>query len=244
MNEVVSEMMPIRHHWLIKSSNIPVRYQGWNKKKIVESSGKFPPAVDEWIDDLLAGEIIKNPGGLGTTGVGLLFAGPPGEGKTTHAVVAAMEAILRLPDDKAAAAKLMHASEGEFGHNFKAIHFLTFPEFVHMKRATYDAEGEDRRKLQRTLDGFHGRAKEDWMNVRILIIDDLGKEYGSALNNYIDSTFDELLRSRYDKGLPTIITTNVAREDWAAKYSEAMGSFAYEAFRSVRIANKDLRKNG
>ena len=35
----------------------------------------------------------------------------------------------------------------------------------------------------------------------------LGKEYGSK---YDDSSFDEILRLRYDKSLPTIVTTNVA----------------------------------
>ena len=90
------------------------------------------------------------------------------------------------------------------------------------------------------MDGFHGRAKEDWLNVRVLVIDDLGKEYKGA--GYNDASFDEVLRSRYDKGLPTIITTNVPRENWAAHYGEAMGSFAYEAFNRVEITGKDLRK--
>lgn len=240
----MNTLSPLKRFWLEKSSNIPVRYQGWDKSRVVGSIGKFPSEVDEWITDLLAGKIIMNPGGLGTTGLGLLFAGPPGEGKTTHAVVSAIEAVRQLPDDEAEMARILHAKEGELGHKFKAIHFLTFPEFVHMKKSTYDLEGEERQALQLKIDGYHGRAKQDWLNVRILIIDDLGKEYGTSVNNYIDSTFDELLRSRYDKGLPTIITTNVAREDWAAKYSEAMGSFAYEAFESVRIANKDLRRGG
>jgi DNA replication protein DnaC len=89
------------------------------------------------------------------------------------------------------------------------------------------------------MEGFHGRAKEDYLNVRILVLDDLGKEYGSK---YDDSSFDEVLRARYDKGLPTIITTNVSREKWADEYSDAMGSFAYEAFTRVRIIGEDLRQ--
>lgn len=230
---------PLKRYWLEKSSNIPIRYAGWDKERIIQSSGKFPVEIDDWLDSMLAGDVIKNPGGLGATGVGLLFDGGPGEGKTTHAVVAAAEFILRLPDEPEEAAKILHAKPSDFGRQFRAVHFLTFPEFLSIKKASFDAEGEERRELNRVIEGFHGRAKEDWLNVRLLVIDDLGKENGSRYN---DSSFDELLRSRYDKGLPTIITTNVMREDWATQYSEAMGSFAFEAFNRIRIVNKDLRK--
>ena len=103
----------------------------------------------------------------------------------------------------------------------------------------FDAEADERRELHREMEGFHGRAKEDWLNVRILVLDDLGKEYGSKYDDY---SFDELLRARYDKGLPTIVTTNKMREVWGTQYSEAMGSFAHEAFRRVKLVGEDLRK--
>jgi DNA replication protein DnaC len=78
------------------------------------------------------------------------------------------------------------------------------------------------------------------MNVRVLVLDDLGKEYkGSGFN---DASFDEILRSRYDRALPTIVTTNVMRDDWKHQYGEAMGSFAFEAFRRVEIIGEDRRK--
>lgn len=229
----------LKKFWMVKSSNIPVRYQGWTKESIIESTGKFPVEIDEWIDQVLAGEIIKNPGGLGTTGVGLLFVGGPGEGKTTHAAVAGLEVIRRLPDDDEAIKRILHVEDKDYGQKLRALRFLTFPEFLHLKKSAFDADPDERKVIQQQVDGFHGRAKDDQFNVRILVIDDLGKEYGSS---YDDTLFDELLRSRYDKGLPTIITTNVPRENWATQYSEAMGSFAYEAFHTIRIQNKDLRK--
>lgn len=230
-----------KKYWLTKSSNIPLRYAGWTKEKIMESSGKFPAEIDEWLEDMLAGEVIKNPGALGDTGVGLLFDGGPGEGKTTHAVVAATEFVRRIPDNDAEAVKLLHTTIRDYGRQFRVMYFLTFPEFLAIKKQSFDAEPDERREINRVIEGFHGRAKEDWLNVRLLVIDDLGKENGSR---YDDSSFDELLRSRYDKGLPTIVTTNVMREDWGVQYSEAMGSFAHEAFHRVQIRNKDLRKRG
>jgi len=234
-------MNPTKKYWLEKASNIPIRYAGWTKDKIVESSGKFPKQIDDWLDLVMSGAVIKNPGALGATGVGLLFDGGPGEGKTTHAVVSAMEFVYRLPDEDAEAAKILHASARDYGRQFRVVYFLTFPEFLAIKKQSFDADPEERREINRVIEGFHGRAKEDWLNVRLLVIDDLGKENGSR---YDDSSFDELLRSRYDKGLPTIVTTNVMRDDWGDHYSAAMGSFAHEAFHRVQIRNKDLRKKG
>jgi hypothetical protein len=235
----MSEIDLLKRAW-IKNSNMPIRYEGWNKAKIVQDTGKFPEQIEDWLDQALAGEIIQNAGGLGSCGVGMMFDGGPGEGKTTHAAVAALEFIHRLPDDEEAIKALFHVSNKDFGRQFKAIHFLTFPEFLAIKKQAFDAEPDERRELNRVMEGFHGRAKEDWLNVRLLVIDDLGKESNTAYN---DASFDELLRSRYDKGLPTIVTTNVMRENWALQYSEAMGSFAFEAFHRVRIQNKDLRKS-
>lgn len=235
----MTDLTPQKRHW-IKTSNMPIRYDGWTKERIVQDTGKFPVEIDEWLDQMLAGEIIQNAGGLGSCGVGMMFDGGPGEGKTTHAAVAAMEFVRRLPDDEDELRKLFHAKHSDFGRQFKVLHFLTFPEFLAIKKQAFDAEPDERRELNRVMEGFHGRAKEDWLNVRLLVIDDLGKESNTAYN---DASFDELLRSRYDKGLPTIVTTNVMRENWALQYSEAMGSFAFEAFHRVRIQNKDLRKS-
>ena len=105
-----------------------------------------------------------------------------------------------------------------------------------LKKSTFDSETDH--SVTDRIDGFHGRSRFDWLNVRILVIDDLGKEYGSK---YDDASFDEILRLRYDKALPTIVTTNVKLENWEAQYSEAMASFAQEAFVRVPIIGADKR---
>jgi len=236
MTYQIDELQSLKRHWILRNSNIPRRFMGLEPSDMIT---EFPPVVEEWLEDLGTGSVIKQVGGLGLTGVGLLFDGGPGLGKTTHAVVAAMEFIRRLPDDDEAKNILKYNGNSDFGMVSRPIYYLTYPEFLARKKATFDADPDEKRELTREIDGFHGRAKEDWLNVRVLILDDLGKEYGSK---YDDTSFDEILRSRYDRALPTIVTTNEMLENWSAKYSMAMASFANEAFHRVRLANKDLRK--
>ena len=235
MTYQIDELPSLNKHWIMRNSNIPRRFLGYEPS---DMDTAFPQVVDEWLEDLTSGSVIKQVGGLGLTGVGLLFDGGPGLGKTTHAVVAAMEFVRRLnPED--CKNILRYNSESDFGMLSRPIYYLTYPEFLSRKKAMFDADIEEKREMNRQIEGFHGRAKEDWLNVRLLILDDLGKEYGSK---YDDASFDEILRSRYDRALPTIVTTNEMLENWSAKYSMAMASFANEAFHRVRLTGKDLRR--
>jgi DNA replication protein DnaC len=235
----IATLNPMKRFWLAKNSNIPIRFQGWDRQSILDDMGSFPEEIDDWLDDMSKGNVILNPGGVGVTGVGLLFDGAPGMGKTTHAVIAATQFILNLPDEEEEMNKVLRFQEGHLGQKSRVVRYYTFPEFLALKKATFDADLDERRKLNSHLEGLHGRSSEDYLNVRILIIDDLGKEKGSK---YEDVAFDELLRARYDRGLPTLVTTNVNRDNWAIQYGDAMGSFAFEAFKQVRIVSKDLRK--
>ena len=241
MSYDVSKIGGDKRHVIALGSNIPRRFIGMEPSDIAEMSGVFPQEIEDWIENVLEGKVIKQLGGIGVTGVGLLFDGGPGLGKTTHAVVTLMELIRRLPEDPQQISRIFGTGNQTVSRNFRSIYYLTFPEFVVRKKAIMEADSDTRRELYEEMEGFHGRAKDDNLNVRVLVLDDLGKEYGSKYN---DATFDEVLRSRYDKGLPTIVTTNVLREKWAAQYGEAMGSFAYEAFVRIQLGAKDLRKNG
>ncbi|CAB4179084.1 hypothetical protein UFOVP1033_49 [uncultured Caudovirales phage] len=234
----INELPALKKHWLLRTSNIPRRFLGLEPQDIIDRAGEFPSEVSTWIDDSVGGHVIKQIGNIGINGVGLLFDGGPGIGKTTHAVVAAMEFVRRLPRDDAEAAKILGLSASDYGLSARPIYYMTYPEFLSRKKSTFDADHDDKRNMVYELDGFHGRSKLDFLNVRILVIDDLGKEYGSK---YDDSSFDEILRLRYDKALPTIVTTNVRLEDWEAEYKEAMASFAHEAFVRVPIIGSDLR---
>lgn len=235
----ISKLSSEKAHWLLRQSNIPRRFLGMEPADIVANTGKFPVTVEKWLDNALAGNNIKQIGNLGKTGMGILFDGGPGLGKTTHAVTTIMEFVRRLPDDEAAAREILGIKKDDYGLHSRPVYYMTFPEFLSRKKALMSADEETKKSLYQEMEGFHGRAKDDYLNVRVLVLDDLGKEYGSDYNN---TSFDEILRSRYDKALPTIITTNVMREDWEKQYGQAMGSFAHEAFKRVRIIGEDLRQ--
>lgn len=232
----IGELDSLKRNWIFKRSNIPRRFMGLEPADIVARTGKFPEIIEDWLELAFDGKIIKSIGGLGTTGVGLLFDGAPGLGKTTHAVTTLMEFVRNMPEDKIE--RILGISSGLSPVDMRPIYYLTFPEFLSRKKALIDADSDSRADLYREMEGFHGRAKEDWLNVRLLVLDDLGKEYGSK---YDDTSFDEILRSRYDKALPTIVTTNVRRDKWGDQYGAAMGSFAKEAFWRVGITGEDLR---
>jgi DNA replication protein DnaC len=240
MSYEISELGALKIQWLLRNSNIPRRFIGMDREDLRKYAGSFPEVIDEWLDEVLDKKIIKQIGGIGTTGVGLLFDGAPGLGKTTHAVVTAMEFLRRLPEDTAAAREVLGLKESDYGMYSRPIYYMTYPEFLARKKAMFDADPDSKKEMFLQMEGFHGRAQEDHLNVRLLVLDDLGKEYkGSGFN---DASFDEILRSRYDRALPTIITTNVMRDNWEKQYGQAMGSFAFEAFNQVEIIGEDRRK--
>ena len=234
----INTLSPLKKHWILRNSNIPSRFLGMEPSDLESLSGPFPHEISDWSESVYAGNVIKKIGGLGTTGVGLLMDGGPGIGKTTHAVIAAMEYVRHLPEDEEEMRAILHYSATDFGMNCRPIYYTTYPEFLSKKKSAFEADNETKRAITEDLEGLHGRNKQDHLNVRVLVVDDLGKEYGSK---YDDASFDEILRARYDKALPTIVTTNVLLEDWESKYKEAMASFAHEAFTRVRIVGSDLR---
>ena len=48
-----------------------------------------------------------------------------------------------------------------------------------------------------------------------------------------------LLRSRYNFGLPTIVTTNVPVNDWSEVYGDSMYSFLHEAFITHHVVSQE-----
>lgn len=224
---------------LLNNSNIPHRFLGMDASDVEAHTGSWSPKIDAWIKAVIDGKVVRSIGNLGVNGVGLLFDGEAGLGKTTHSVLCLTELVRRMPDDDAAFRKVFKYSTEDFNPSTRLVYYMTVPDFINRKKALIDADHETRKELSLQLEGFHGRSPLDHLNVRVLVLDDLGKELSTEYNA---AGFDELLRTRYDKGLPTIVTTNLEREQWESKYGKAMGSFVFEAFKRVIIGTKDLRR--
>lgn len=225
-----------KKYWLKHTSNIPRRFWGLS----YESLGQKRPAdVDGWLADASDGKIVKSEGMLGITGQGLMFSGAPGIGKTTHAVLAAMDFLNLIPEEDEPAQKLLHLSPIQYGIKCRPVYYLTFLEYLDQKKRSF---GEDSDLLTtQKLRGLSGLADQDFdaYNVRLLVLDDVGKEVGSTFDI---AEFHNIIRVRYDKALPTIVTTNVAPENWGASYGSATASFVGEAFLNVPVDGGDKRR--
>lgn len=226
-------------HWIQVTSNIPRRFFGRDLSDIVADTGNpVAPEVEAWLDDVLQGKIIMELGGLGTNGVGLLFDGRPGLGKTTYAVTVALELLYRLPADPEEGSRVLKVKHHEYGKRLRPVYYTTMTELLNLKKSAMDYNRADQDRSLALVDEIYGRSDDTDRNVRVLVLDDVGKEYGSKYDEFV---FDELIRGRYDRGLPTILTTNKPRETWGTVYSESMGSFGKEAFRRVELVGGDLR---
>ena len=49
----VNNLMSIKKHWLLRTSNIPRRFLGLEIADLVERSGDVPPEYEQWIEDVV-----------------------------------------------------------------------------------------------------------------------------------------------------------------------------------------------
>ncbi len=205
-------LSPIQQRWL-NNSAIPARFHS------VELATLEPYTDDttvrgltgDWIKAVIDGRIICQ------SGVGLTFIGKPGHGKTTLAAATLM-ALIRAP--------------GFEGRPLRPVYFGYYPEILAMVKKTFGPEPVPEEAL---IDAMFGRGSEP---IQVLVIDDLGKEHRTA-SHWAENFFDHLLRTRYDRGLPTIITTNVPLKEWGSAYGESMQSFAHEALTPISIISDE-----
>ena len=213
-------------------SNIPRRFRGAELADLDTYTGSTQTKIETWLDHMLAGEIVVADGARATCGKGLLLAGPPGSGKSFLASVAAQCVLRKMPEPMWRERWL----RGPGVPPIPLIHpvmYFTYPEILATIKRGWDRDLEDTdRGLMDCIFG-HGRESD---KVRLLVIDDLGKEHRG---DWSEKTFDHLLRERFDAGLPTVVTTNVAQKDWAVEYGPAMASFAHDAFYSVPVEYGD-----
>jgi len=174
----------------------------------------------DWMQEVIAGDVIRAKGS-DTCGLGLLLIGEPGHGKTTLASVIGQTLIRLSPKEVWGPTDQVIT---------RPVFFADYPKLLRLQKRQWSDEDETEKSL---IDCIYGEAKPG-DNVRLLILDDLGKEYRTA-SGWSENTFDALLRARYNAGLPTIVTTNTPMGEWADTYGDSMASFAHEAFVPIAI---------
>jgi DNA replication protein DnaC len=205
----------VRHR--ILNAGLPIKTIGKELSDLDNASAV--EMVSAWMDTVRSGMVIKSPGSP-SSGLGIMLVGEPGHGKTTLASVALQELLRTMP----------------FEGSHPAM-FMDYPKFLRYQKASWDEEDESKKIL---IDRMYGDEKN---SIELFILDDLGKEYRTS-TGWAENTFDALLRSRFNAGLPTIVTTNVPMKNWGTVYGDPMGSFAYEAFVPIEVKSDrgDRRK--
>ena len=221
----------IRRISWIKSSSIPSARIGWTLSDCVDIEESDINEVKDWMTSVKENNVIRAVGNK-ECGRGLMFYGTPGQGKTTLALAIIQEAMLTFPLD------VFDVKEGRT--LIRPCYFTTFNDIIDLKGAMMDGPTDDEQVLYQ---GILGDCQNDAYNIRILVIDDIGKEHAS-LSGWQKNMLHHVLRTRFNNGLPTIITTNIKRADWAGLYGDATESFVNEAFLYVPITSTkgDLRK--
>lgn len=225
----IDELKVRRRAWM-KSARISEKFKGWLLEDCIDTSSEDMTYINSWMAGVKSGKVIRNSGSR-TCGHGLILYGEPGRGKTTLAVSIIQEMMVKFP--------LQSFDPPESGVVIRPCYFMTFNELLDLKGEMMDSPTPEQETL---FCGVLGECLNDSYNIRILVLDDLGKEH-STLTGWQKSLFHHVIRTRFNRGLPTIITTNIEPGNWAGLYGDATASFANEAFTSLIITpdRGDLR---
>jgi len=222
--------LPLRRRTWTKIANIPRARLGWELSDCKAITASDLKLIRSWVAKVKDGAVIRADG-KSTCGKGLLFVGSPGHGKSTLAAAMIQEMIRELSLDA------FDVVEGR--SLVTPCYFTTFNDVIALQG---DLMGEHTAEQERLFLGMHGKCDDDAYNIRVLVIDDVGKEHTSG-SGWQRNMLHHILRTRFNNGLPTIVTTNLPVKAWVSTYGDATGSFIHEAFVTIELESiqGDLR---
>jgi len=164
----------------------------------------------------------EGPQDVSRLGLGFALIGPFGVGKTTLAALTALEVR----------------------HRYRVPVFYT-------TTTAYLRNLRKQISISRQADAGVPEAVEQYWQIEkfcrqisrapLLVLDEIGREHQGG-TTFAQTEVEDLLRSRYQSGLPTIAASNYDLESWGKLYTPPMGSFAFEAFQEVPMGGADLRR--
>lgn len=108
-------------------------------------------------------------------------------------------------------------------------YWVTLNELLSSYQETWRGDKETRAWFDRRM-----------RNVRVLVVDDMGREYDGRTT--AASTVDTIFRTRVQNGLVTIVTTNLSEEKFIARYTKGIQSLVTEACVHHEAKGEDFRK--
>ena len=220
--------LKLRRKTWIKAAGLPKHLQGWEFSDCTAVPSDVIEDIQGWLDKVKANKII-NAIGERSCGKGMAFYGSPGHGKTTLASAIIQEAIRTFSLDVFPL------------NDVRPCYFITYAGLLDLKGEMMDDSVEESREI--LYEGIMGASSDEHRNVKILVIDDVGREHNNA-SAWNKSMLHHVLRTRFNNGLPTIVTSNILLDNWPDWYGEATGSFAHEAFYNIDLESTegDLRQ--
>lgn len=161
-----------------------------------------------------------------TTGYGVTLIGPNGVGKTMLACCG----VLREAQERGYRVEAVELS------NYVSLHKELFG-LQFLIKAGHDDSVDRYVEVKRHIRSIQGLLKRsaDWV-----LFDDVGREYPSE-SGWSQQEFFDTLRFRWNRNLPTVLTTNLPLADLDRRYTEGLGSLLAESSEVIMVEGDDYR---